>query len=103
MLTLIIAVVAGTVTGASSRWSGDVIITETRVRDETGSTTTVLQLGGSVDGLGMIFADQPAPSHIGHTVALDEGTATYGVQRTARSGKPLWRASGCIELVYDAN
>lgn len=30
------------------------------------------------------------------------GTATYGVQRTTKSGKPLWRDSGCLELVYDA-
>jgi hypothetical protein len=30
------------------------------------------------------------------------GTATYGVQRTAKSGRPLWRDAGCLELTYDA-
>lgn len=95
--------VAGTVIGAHSRWHGDVIVTEARVRDATGSTTTVVQLGGSVDGLGMIFTHQPVPVREGDGILIDGGSiATYGIQRTFRSGKPLWRASGCIELTYDA-
>lgn len=113
--------VAGTVIGAHSRWHGDVIVTEARVRDATGSTTTVVQLGGSVDGLGMMFTHQPAPVREGDVVTLDrasnrvvgvartsrfvvpgDGTASYGVQRTAKSGTPLWRDNGCIDLVYDA-
>lgn len=113
-------VVTGTVTGTTARWRGDVIVTEAAVRDERGATLRVVQLGGSVDGLGMTFTDQPAVVHEGDRVTIDlatrsvvdiapraaalpeDGTATYGVQRTAKSRTPLWRDSGCLELTYDA-
>ncbi len=121
MLCAIVSAVVGTVTGTSSRWAGDVIVTEAEVRDAAGATVTVVQLGGSVGGLGMTFSHQPAVVHEGDTVTIDVaarrligvapatalatpagGTATYGVQRTAKSGTPLWRSGGCIELTYDA-
>lgn len=121
MLLPIVAVVVGTVTGTSSRWAGDVIVTEAEVRDAAGTTRTVVQLGGSVGGLGMTFSHQPALVRAGDTVTIDVGerrvlgvvpaaalatpaggTALYGVQRTEKSGTPLWRSSGCIELTYDA-
>ncbi|HEY5948204.1 MAG TPA: hypothetical protein VIV40_22060, partial [Kofleriaceae bacterium] len=120
MLAAILAVVVGTVTSASSRWSGDVIVTDAQVRDATGATITVLQLGGSVDGLAMTFSHEPPIVREGDTVTIDrasrsvigvapanaiapvDGTASYGVQRTTKSGKPLWRDQGCIDLVYDA-
>jgi hypothetical protein len=117
LIAIVIAFV-GTVTDASSRWQGDVIVTQARVRDATGSTITVVQLGGSVDGLGMTFSHQPELVHAGDTVTIDlatrtvvgvaaraapvEGNATYGVQRTAKSGTPLWRDGGCLDLTYDA-
>jgi hypothetical protein len=115
---LVLLVVAGTVTGVSSRWAGDVIVSEAHVRVATGETVTVAQLGGSVGGLGMIVTHQPALVHAGDRVTVDvatrnvtivttsllpvDGTATYGVQRTIKSRKPLWRAGGCVELTYDA-
>jgi hypothetical protein len=117
LIAIVIAFV-GTVTDASSRWQGDVIVTEARVRDATGSTITVVQLGGSVDGLGMTFSHQPELVHEGDTVTIDlatrtvvavaaraapvDGNATYGVQRTAKSRTPLWRDGGCLELTYDS-
>ncbi len=112
--------VTGTVTATSSRWHGDVIVTEAEVRDATGTTLRVVQLGGSVDGLGMTFSHQPVLVREGDRVTIDpatrsvvdvapraallpvEGTATYGVQRTAKSGTPLWRDTGCLELTYDS-
>lgn len=112
--------VTGTVTQASSRWHGDVIVTEAEVRDATGRTMHVRQLGGSVDGLGMTFSHEPVVVQPGDTVTVDAatrrvlgvamraasapeaGTATYGVQRTAKSKRPLWRDAGCIDLTYDA-
>jgi hypothetical protein len=33
--------------------------------------------------------------------ALVGGNASYGVQRTSRSGVPLWRDDGCLEMLYD--
>jgi hypothetical protein len=120
MLIAILVVFVGTVTDASSRWQGDVIVTEARVRDATGSTIKVVQRGGSVDGLGMTFTHEPALVHEGDSVTIDlatstvvavaphaavtpaDGNAMYGVQRTAKSGSPLWRDGGCLELSYDA-
>ena len=79
---------------------------------------TITQLGGSVGGLGMIVTHQPPLVQTGDRVTIDVarrsmttattsllpvgGTATYGVQRTIKSRKPLWRAGGCVELTYDA-
>jgi len=56
MLQLILLAVTGTVTATTSRWSGDVIVTEAQVRDGSGATRKVVQLGGSVGGLGMLFS-----------------------------------------------
>jgi hypothetical protein len=120
MLSAVLLVVTGTVTDTSSRWEGDVIVTDAWVRDGSGATIQAVQLGGSVDGLGMTFSHQPALVRTGDAVTIDRatrsvvdvvpreglvseaGTAAYGVQRTAKSGTPLWRASGCVELAYDA-
>ena len=119
-ISIVALVITGTVTGVSSRWHGDVIVTEAEVRDATGATIRVVQLGGSVDGLGMAVSHQPAIVHEGDRVTIDpatrrvvdvaprtallpaDGTATYGVQRTAKSGRPLWRDTGCLELTYDS-
>ncbi len=125
MSALVIAAVAsqltGTVAATRSRWSGDTIITEAEVRNPAGEVTTVVQLGGTVDGIGMVFTDVPAVLHAGDDVALDvaEGVviaaerhaqllpagavATYGVQRTDTSNQVLWRPSSCIDMVYDAS
>jgi hypothetical protein len=116
MLTAIAVVFVGTVTGVSSRWNGDVIVTEARVRDATGQAITVIQLGGSADGLGMKFTHQPELVRAGDIVTIDGrtvvgvaphaaltgGNATYGVQRTAKTNTPLWRDGGCLDLSYDS-
>src|SRR5215213_1235227 len=99
MLPLILLVVTGTVTTTTSRWQGDVIVTEAEVRDGSGASVKLTQLGGSVGGLGMSFSHQPALVEVGDAVTIDGarvvsvasrasllpagGNASYGVQRTA--------------------
>jgi hypothetical protein len=108
------------VEATSSRWTaaGDAIVTEARVRAADGSIATVIQLGGSRDGIGMRFSHLPEPLAPGDLVTLDGGavrgvrraaagplpaggTARYGVQRTTRSLRPLLPASGCLAFSYD--
>jgi hypothetical protein len=118
-MVALLLVVAGTVTGVSSRWAGDVIVSEAHVRVATGETITVVQLGGSTGGLGMTLSHHPPPVQAGDRVTIDvatrsvtsvaaarilpvDGAARYGVQRTTKSRTPLWRAGGCVELTYDA-
>ena len=117
----------GTIVATRAGWAGDAIVTEADVRAADGSVTTVVQLGGAVDGIGMTFSHVPALVHSGeqvelradvkrttagverwaisevtHVIAATPGTARYGIQRTSISGRALYRASGCIHVVYDA-
>jgi hypothetical protein len=39
---------------------------------------------------------------LGVAAPASAATGAYGVQRTTRSGVPLWRDSGCIPIVYDS-
>ncbi len=117
----------GTVVETTSRLAGDVIVTESKLLGASGTVTTVVQLGGTVGGIGMSFSHLPAPLHTGDYVTVDvrdagargvalvgvrpsvsraaagePGTAAYGVQRTEIGKVPLWRDSGCIDVIYDA-
>jgi len=49
---------------------------------------------------GTILVDNGAgePTQIASLVG---GNASYGVQRTSKSGKPLWRDEGCLDMAYD--
>lgn len=110
----------GVVEDSRARWSadGDVIFTESRVRTADGSLVKVVQLGGSLDGIGMWFSHMPEPVALGDRVSLDSrgtvlavhraaavlpagGTARYGIQRTTKSGLPLHYSSGCLSFSYD--
>jgi len=117
----------GTVVATRAHWSGDAIVTEADVRAADGTITTAIQLGGVVEGIGMTFSHVPAlvrtgdavevrgeakrtvtgavrwaVSDVVHLAAAAPGTAGYGIQRTSISGRPLYRDSGCIHVVYDA-
>ena len=52
--------------------------------------------------VGVWLADQAPPQTARIAASVDGGTATYGVQRTTHSQKPLWRDDGCITLEYDS-
>jgi hypothetical protein len=55
-------------------------------------------------GLGEVYSHQPSKTPVlAAAVEPAPGGATYGLQRTNISGKPLWRDSGCIDVVYDAD
>lgn len=122
------SLITGTVAASESRWDGDAIVTRLEIRDDQGRSTFVVQLGGTVDGIGMVYSHLPSVLRPGDEVTVEVassrtaagtaalvvvgsvaysasetgGTAVYGVQRTHRGNTPLWRASACIELTYDA-
>ncbi len=119
--------VDGTVAATRAAWAGDTIVTTSDVREATGTVTTVVQLGGVVDGIGMTFSHQPPVLQPGDRVSVDAldsgqlaavrplaagaasssqavaGHAVYGLQRTSSSRTALWRDTGCLHLVYDTS
>jgi hypothetical protein len=112
--------IAATVAATRSRSVGADVVTESDVVFADGRTITVQQLGGVIDGVGVRYTHQPTLLRAGDAVALElagdvvigvgatmaqvaPGTASYGVQRTNSSDRPLWRDSGCIGMVYDTN
>ena len=116
----------GWVTAATSRWDarGDVIVTDVVIDTADGRRLTVIEPGGSVDGIGMWISHRDPTLRPGDEVVLvadraglrarraatasvrstssNAGTASYGVQRTSRSARPLYHASGCLSFYYDA-
>lgn len=117
----------GVVEAATSRWdaSGALIVTDVVVRTPDGQRVTVTEHGGSVDGLGMWVSHRDPTLRPGDEVALrtdrsgprarriatrsaaapgtpSAGTAQYGVQRTATSGRALYHPTGCLSFLYDA-
>jgi hypothetical protein len=122
--------ISGTVETTRALWSGDAIVTQAVLRDATGARVMVVQLGGVIDGIGMTFTHQPSVLRAGDVVSLDvdegamadgtlalavsrvapaasvtapsPGNATYGVQRTMGTGRPLHHDDGCIYVPYDA-
>jgi MYXO-CTERM domain-containing protein len=123
--------IEGEVVDVSSRWTADrgSIISESTIRATDGADVSVVQLGGTVEGIGMIASHHPRPLRAGQRVramaaATAQGghvlrgyapvapigpafrthegrTARYGVNRTEQSGTPIYWASGCIHLAYD--
>ncbi len=126
------ATIEGVVEHAEARWSraGDVIVTEAAIRTAAGEVS-VVQLGGTVNGIGMVFSHSPAPMQIGQSVRIrasealngsghpvlraeaievhdvlrayaDGGAvAQYGLQRTRESHLPVHHRTGCLKVVYD--
>lgn len=118
--------VRGRVDQATARWTagGDAIITELVVTTADGRRVTVTALGGTVDGIGMWFSHHDSAFAPGDEVVLVSephglrarrvaragasprslqaaGAPRFGVQRTSRSGRPLYHSSGCLDFVYD--
>jgi len=118
----------GRVETTTSRWTaaGDAIVTDVVVRTADGRQVVVTTPGGTVDGIGMSFshhdtkvvaddevvlvtqASRIGVQRIGTARATQSGPSSatgahIGVQRTTRSLKPLYHASGCIEFVYDGD
>lgn len=116
----------GLVEQTSSRWTtdGDLIVTDVVVATPDGQRVTLTLPGGSVDGIGMAFSHHDARLAPGDEVVLvaephglraqrvarapvaaaaphADGAPRFGVQRTSRSGRPLYHASGCLDFVYD--
>jgi hypothetical protein len=100
---LALLAVVGHVEATTARWSGDAIVTEVRVREPDGSVATIVELGGSVNGIGMTFSHLPAPARVGDEVRVASATvASYGLMRTTMSQRPLHREDGCIHFTIDA-
>ncbi|MBS1123675.1 MAG: peptidase and matrixin and adamalysin [Deltaproteobacteria bacterium] len=124
--------VRGWVEATTSRWdaSGEVIVTDVVVRAADGQRVTITEHGGSVDGIGMSVSHRDPNLVAGDEVELvagrqgvrarrasvrsgvaaapgpasvaGDGVARYGLQRTSRSGRPLYHPSGSLRFVYDA-
>ena len=115
----------GDVVAVHSRWTADGsrIVTEATVRTPDGAEVVVSQLGGSVDGIGMISMPGPEMLVLGMTVALaahrDVDLAQQehvvldsvkvfaypsGYVRTGptKAGHSLYWESGCVFVTVDA-
>jgi len=123
----------GEVSGVTGRWTSDgsTIITEATIVQDDGTAIAVHQLGGTVDGIGMIASHHPDVLRDGRRVRLaaqptsgesmsvrqilpgelqsfadDEsradGVGRYGINRTQITKPPLAWASGCIHLSFDS-
>lgn len=107
----------GVVESATSRWSGDMIVTDVVIRGADGSRVTITEHGGSVGGIGMSVSHRDATMRRGDEVSIDRGRAMLavrrigtiahatagggGVQRTSRSGRPLYHPTGCVNFELD--
>jgi len=127
------AAIDGEVVRVDSRWSasGDRIVSETTVRADDGREVVMLQLGGSVDGIGMRVTHMPGVPRVGERVHATYSRAVnrrgvavnrletltkdvvqsarggaidprYVNTRTGDSGAKLYWASGCVFIAYDA-
>lgn len=119
--------VTGTVTDATSLWTddGSRIVTDATLRPDDGSAPIVVrQLGGSVDGLGMITFPSPerlvvgmhasVVAHDGYDLAqqrhlgvdevtvLDRATPDFVRSGPTKAGHFLYWESGCIFVTYDS-
>lgn len=108
----------GVVESTTSRWAGDMIVTDVVIRAADGTRATITEHGGSVEGIGMSVSHRHVP-HVGDEVAIDgrtlrmqrpaaaqttiaHATTGIGVQRTSRSGVPLYHPTGCVNFELDA-
>jgi len=115
----------GDVVAVHSHWTddGSRIVTEATVRTSEGADVVVSQLGGSVDGIGMITMPGPELLVLGMTVAIAAHRGVDGEQhehvvldsvkvlaypssyvRTGpnKAGKSLFWESGCVFVTVDA-
>jgi hypothetical protein len=85
----------GQVTSAQGRWvrGGTAIVTESVLRLDDGRQVTVRQLGGSVDGIGMIAIPSPAVLAAGDRVSAEVTVARDLGGRESRLVKRLWAAA----------
>ncbi len=84
----------GQVVSAHSRWArgGTSIVTESVLRLDDGREVTVRQLGGSVDGVGMIAIPSPAVLQAGDRVSAEVVVARDLSGRESRLVQRLWTA-----------
>ena len=90
-------VLTGQVLSAHSRWArgGTAIVTESVLRLDDGREVTVRQLGGSVDGIGMLSIPAPAVLRPGDRVSA-EVTITRDLRGRAEAGEVDWRPTETI-------
>lgn len=84
-------VIDGEVVDVRSRWTADqsAIVSEVSVRASDGSVVVMHQLGGSVDGIGMIVSHHPRPLEKGQRVrAALSATGTSYVLREVLAREP---------------
>ena len=116
--------IEGDVVAAHSYWTDDDsrIVTEATVRTADGAEEVVSQLGGSVDGIGMISMPGPELLVLGMTVAIAAHRGVDGEQhehvvldsvkvlayppsyvRTGptKAGHPFYWESGCVFVTVD--
>jgi hypothetical protein len=85
----------GDVVSAQSRWvrGGTAIVTDSVMRLDDGREVTVRQLGGSVDGIGMIAIPSPAVLAAGDRVSAEVVIARDLSGRESRLVQHLWMSS----------
>jgi len=123
-MSLPVMTIEGDVVAVHSHWTkdGSRIVTEATIRPPEGEDVVVRQLGGSVDGIGMITMPGPALLSPGMTVAIaahrDLDLAQHEhvvvdsvkvsayppdfVRSTTKTGRPLYWESGCVFVTVDA-
>jgi hypothetical protein len=84
----------GEVVSATSRWArgGTAIVTESVLRLDDGGEVTVRQLGGSVDGIGMVTIPGPAVLAAGDRISAEVALARDLAGRQSRLVRRLWLA-----------
>ena len=87
-------VLTGQVVSAHSRWArgGTAIVTESVLRLDDGSEVTVRQLGGSVDGIGMLVIPAPAVLRPGDRVSAEVTIGRDLRGQESRLIERLWAA-----------
>lgn len=87
-------VLTGQVVSAQSRWArgATAIVTESVIRLDDGREVTVRQLGGSVDGIGMIAIPSPTVLQAGDRVSAEVTVARDLTGRESRLVRRLWAA-----------
>src|SRR5512140_827909 len=124
-MSLPVMTIDGDVVAVHSYWTddGSRIVTEATVHTSQGEDVVVSQLGGSVDGIGMITMPGPEPLVLGMKVALAahrdvdlsqqehvvvDSTKVFayppGYVRTGptKAGHSLYWESGCVFVTVDA-
>ncbi len=124
-MSLPVMTIEGDVVAVQSHWTNDGsrIVTEATIRPAEGADVIVSQLGGTVDGIGMITMPGPAILSLGMTVALaahrdldlaqEEHIVVDSVKVSAyppsyvrsgptQSGHYFYWKSGCVFVTVDA-